>query len=617
MSLYCNLGEMKSESGEALDYEVRKLTSDFAVKLSKIIKDYPFYKKIEEILPSPKTLLYFQKIIGTEIGTVIRELCVIRWYKRNNKPLREDQNIILIPKSGIYLLLEQIWPDKDVAIRYARNSRKNFFSGRSLRMFGRQIFDFWHKWRYSKIDFDHLKMEEAGIALQYAEGINLDRRSDIVWFPASQIDPRRVLIYFDHAGHTKGKPISEDILQSIEKLGVKWVCLNPGSIARKNVPVWYPHFSVDRSLKTLGKPHDLVEKWIYQKAAVLLKEVNYWAAFYKTFNIKLNFVIGEGSPYYIAQSIAFDFNGRKGGFLVGKQRSECFVPPEAYLGSHPKDIFFVWNRRTKKYVKPDINLISSYVVTGNANAVTFENKINEASRLKLRLKSKGANFIVALFDNVHGSHTHFSSEMMERFYLVFFDWLFEDKTLGIIIKSKKPLLLNNLPRVLAVLAKAESTGRFIRLGNVFGRLPADAALASEMTVGIGISSAVIESAVVGVRGIHCDLTCLRSHEYYKWGYERIIFDNLDRMMVALKRYKDNRAADPDLGDWSPFLDKLDPFRDGRAGERMGTYLRWLLEGFDSGLNRESILDQANKKYAKAWGAENIQSAALEKADQNV
>jgi len=60
-----------------------------------------------------------------------------------------------------------------------------------------------------------------------------------------------------------------------------------------------------------------------------------------------------------------------------------------------------------------------------------------------------------------------------------------------------------------------------------------------------------------------------------------------------------------FGDWSPLLDELDPFRDGRGAERMGTYLMWLLDGFRAGYDREVVLSQAAERYASRWGADKI------------
>ena len=53
------------------------------------------------------------------------------------------------------------------------------------------------------------------------------------------------------------------------------------------------------------------------------------------------------------------------------------------------------------------------------------------------------------------------------------------------------------------------------------------------------------------------------------------------------------------------LDEMDPFRDGRAAERMGTYIQWLLEGFHRGDDRERVMAQAAERYAARWGRDKI------------
>jgi hypothetical protein len=156
-----------------------------------------------------------------------------------------------------------------------------------------------------------------------------------------------------------------------------------------------------------------------------------------------------------------------------------------------------------------------------------------------------------------------------------------------------------------LLTRAVARGRCVVLDNATGRLPTDAARAADFAVGIGISTAAMESAIVGKRALHCDLSNQRAHPFYSWGYEKVIFDDLDAMMAALRRYKADPASEPDLGDHTPCLDQLDPFRDGRAGERVGSYIRWLLEAFDEGCDRTEAIRRANDQYGQQWGADKI------------
>ena len=100
-------------------------------------------------------------------------------------------------------------------------------------------------------------------------------------------------------------------------------------------------------------------------------------------------------------------------------------------------------------------------------------------------------------------------------------------------------------------------------------------------------------------------------DLYKWGENKVIFPDLDEMLSRLEIYKNNHEKYPALGDWSEHLDDIDPFRDNRGGERIGTYLRWLLEGFEQGMDREENILKANQLYAEAWGKDKIFKSATE------
>ena len=193
-------------------------------------------------------------------------------------------------------------------------------------------------------------------------------------------------------------------------------------------------------------------------------------------------------------------------------------------------------------------------------------------------------------------------------YLSFLEWVLAEPHVGVITKSKNPSIFQELPEIQGLMAEAEATGRWINLTDVFGRLPSDASRAADISVGIGISTAASEAGAAGGRAIHCDLPAMRSHPFYQWGYEKVVFDNLDRMMTALKRYMADPASEPGLGDFSSAMGQIDPFCDGKAGERIGSYIANLLQSFDSELNRDQAINKTNEDYALKWGQENVRQA---------
>lgn len=55
------------------------------------------------------------------------------------------------------------------------------------------------------------------------------------------------------------------------------------------------------------------------------------------------------------------------------------------------------------------------------------------------------------------------------------------------------------------------------------------------------------------------------------------------------------------------LDELDPFRDGMAAKRMGSYLVWIREGLNDGRSGDEVLESSANKYREQWGADKVVS----------
>ena len=87
------------------------------------------------------------------------------------------------------------------------------------------------------------------------------------------------------------------------------------------------------------------------------------------------------------------------------------------------------------------------------------------------------------------------------------------------------------------------------------------------------------------------------------------FDYQSRVVLSLWDAILNFRRDPTLtqgfGDWSSMLEELDPFRDGRAAERLGNYLKWLLDALRDGGKRETVLADVADRYAAQWGHDKI------------
>ena len=115
---------------------------------------------------------------------------------------------------------------------------------------------------------------------------------------------------------------------------------------------------------------------------------------------------------------------------------------------------------------------------------------------------------------------------------------------------------------------------------------------------------MVLSAIGGRRAVHCDLGGLPNHPLNSWGEGRVLFHDLESLGKAIDAFKKDPAWSL-LGDFTPILDDLDPFRDGRGGERMGSYIGWLVEKLDEGLDQKRAIQHANERYAEVWGMDKV------------
>jgi len=610
-----NVGDMYDASGESIvGQQLFSLTKQV---VDSIFDDVAHTRSVEfarGILPSSLVDLYVQKAMWEEIQPVIKKLCRARWIKENGYDLPAELAQISVSRSLVKEMLILHWPDREIAlhlnsagylelakkvyrvlfkpfVQKVKNKRAGLEAGTSPRQKG-------------------VEGECADtLVVHYVEGIDRSRRSELNWFPKSGISPEHILLYFNSPDNNTDKPVPESVLAQIEQDGMGWVTFSEGYLERGLADDKH-HFCGDNTLAehlvqaSSGWPSglSLAEKLGFEIARDLLGKVSYWQSFFRRSNARAHFTPGEGQTAHIAQTIACTMEGNA--LTIGRQRSELGLVGPSF-GFYPFDVYFSWSARCKLPLQETFSQTGCAVIIGYPNDGSFERNRAVGRDLRKQLEERGAQFCVALYDNVHSIESQFSSDAMEKYYRAFLEWVLEDESFGLLIKSKKPHVLAALPDVQDLLARAVATGRCVRLPNERGRLPSEVSGGADMVVGIGISSAVAEAVIAGARGVHYDITRLYSYDYYDWGRDRLIFDDLQRLLNSLKEYKDNPQLHSGLGDWSEYIDLLDPFRDGGAEERMGSYLRWCLQSFQDGLGREQVVREANRRYRERWGDDKV------------
>ena len=344
-----------------LNDKIDEIISDLADKIFVRIKERTVYKDFSTAIGSNKIPFYFQRRIRAEINPyMLKMLRNIRVY---------------IPEKHIFLLLRELLDLYRIRMdEYSNLSKFLELSFLSLREFinrkRARIANIWNRLWHDRT-LGKLCETDPVIAVHFSEGIDTGKRSDIHWFPQSQIEPERLLIFINENSLEKKYNLfaspNKQLLKELKASPFKWVFvphkmltgMHEGAWASKKIelPQWASILN--------EKVSDGIDKWILNICKELLYEIEFWKYFLEKFNVKILYYPGEGSTTIIAQGIAYDVLGGKGGFTAGKQRSDIGHSVKLLTAYHTKDIVFTWNNRNPEYFRPPYNSVYSQIVAGH------------------------------------------------------------------------------------------------------------------------------------------------------------------------------------------------------------------------------------------------------------
>ncbi len=461
------------------------------------------------------------------------------------------------------------------------------------------------------------------IGVLHAHGADLEKRSDYFWFNNSSIDPQRILVYFKY--HCW--PAKKESIMLIESYGMHWVNLLPWKFSKLRIlsaiPEFYkiPHpLYIKNSIITFLQIAKLffcclfklsnIALWQWRHLANLLNRVTLYEAFFSLYNIKMHYGIYEAGMDMIAANIAIELVG---GIDLCHHWSN-FDVIEICIGK-PHDVYFSWGPYYERHFFDKNFYEMKYLVyTGYPYDYHFPRCKQKAQLYRQRLLENGAKFIVCFFDQRYSYFWPKANKDIEDIYRALLHKVLQDSDFGLITKPKK---IRNfweiMPNLSSLAKEAEKTGRcFFLDGSTSTNV---AAQASDLAIGFGVySTPAIESAISGIPAITCDLQGLVSHPFYKEGYNSIVFNDLDTMMQSIQQFKNRNNNSDGFADYSFSLKDIDPFRDGRASERVGFFMKWLLDEFDKGKYSQQVVEKAVERYRTEWGTDKVISFQKEKRE---
>lgn len=446
------------------------------------------------------------------------------------------------------------------------------------------------------------------IAVEYYGHINLDRpemHSDLFFLKKSGLSGEDIMLTF---GLPEG-PLSKDRLEELSRHNISAMALGP-----KKTTTFYPapFFHYKPSLRKIDEPKitdDHIESMWFKRQISFYKILyDYWSNFFEQTNARIFMTWFKNNSTHFAIADALK---AKGGIFAIYQRSfEEFPSALTAVGT---DILFGFSKTGLDRERLSGSDVSYYVVTGYYGDYRFSLLRASAERIKGRLRQNGAKHILAFLDenSIGDSRWFLGHEYTRANYQFLLEKVLSEPWLGLLIKPKTHTTLRErLGSVAELLEKAEKTGRcfVFETGAIQNSYPpAAAALASDIVIHghLFAGTASMETALAGVPTLLMDRELWPISKLYRLEKGKVIFNDWEAAWEACLEYWEKDGKVPGFGDWSSILDEMDPFRDGRAAERIGTYLKWLSDGFKAGISREDNLINAAERYAKAWGSDKI------------
>lgn len=458
---------------------------------------------------------------------------------------------------------------------------------------------------------------KATVASWYtARTITFDRslRSDLFWLLDSPLDRDRVLLYFDRPD----VPAPEHASETLSAQGVRATAFSAAAAGESGVGLWSagPAYRAKRAELARALMGDVFALALRGRVSAPFYVFNlfyfaekyaWWLDFFTANSVKVSVSPYDFTKTYMPKNRALR---DAGGVAVSYQWSNFDFASLGMAAS--TDVYASFGPRYREVYRANRSQIATMLYNGYVTDLAFQAAKPRASAEREQLEAAGARYVVAFFDenSSDARSSVISDACAAASYRRLLEWVLADESLGLVLKPGYPRTLRRrIGDVAQLLDRAIATGRCLLMdsgSHVTDRYPAEAALAADLAIGLLLSgTAALEAYLAGTPTVFLDVERLYHMPVYEYGSGTIVFDSAEKLVLAVDAVRRDPEAIPGFGDLSRWAEGRDAHRDGRAAERLGTYVSGLVDAFDSGADRDGAIAAANAAYAREWGEGNV------------
>ena len=433
--------------------------------------------------------------------------------------------------------------------------------------------------------------------------VRMDKINDLFWLKSGEIDPGSVSVIGSYRSS-----LDDESKKIIKGLGVKRI--------RRGFPESAKYYSIQslskksfqifsilywKNIINIYHPISMIYRILFRWNEVSWIQVQMWRFYHSVFfdemyfkdnSIRIMFAINVGRTPSLIKSQALE---NLNGFYVTSHWNvhyACtYFPP-----TDPKhaDIFLVWSSFFADYILKKRKYLGVFPV-GFVLDYYFNDYRTAARNLRAEYPEK---FIICYHDNSYGYDTPYSFKMQLDMYRLLILILKQNPNVILFFKPKREYLYERITLQLPELNELEKSGR-VRV--FFGdtkrtkAVPALVGMASDLAIGIGLSSAAAECYFAGTLAYHADLAGQVRNEFGNRGLGKVVFRDIESLRSEIEDCIENGTQEK-YEACRDIYRMLDPFMDEKAYQRVGFILRTLQEQLENGLSREKAVEATKGRY---------------------
>jgi hypothetical protein len=329
--------------------------------------------------------------------------------------------------------------------------------------------------------------------------------------------------------------------------------------------------------------------WLRFQATRYVYRSLFWMSIYEQIGIKVLWTMYDFDPDKLAKGQAVEWLG---GFYTGGHWSN--FPMYRVDCQKCFDVLFTWGEH---FLKNNFNRFSFMAIffTGYPCDYYFKMHKERAQAIRQRHEQK---FIISYQDNIMANDLPYSKIMQIDIHRILISILNKFENVVVLLKPKRKFLLDEMITELPELAQMIEQGRVeIFLGDTARTkaVSAQIGMASDLVIGLGISTAAAESFFAGTVAFHADFTDFGRNEFANRGEGVIVFKDVFTLENAvIERIK--KINKWKYADYKGYYMSLDPFMDGSSNKRMGFLIKRMRDYLAQGINRDELLGKVSKDY---------------------